>query len=191
MKTKFSGILTLLLAFVVVQMSFAQERAVSGTVSDNNSLPLPGATVVIKGTSTGTSTDFDGNYTINASVGDVLNFSYVGYATQSIKVTASGGINVILQPDNLLEEVVVTGFGIKREKREITYQTETVDEQLLNQAQATRAASSLAGKVAGLQINVQNNGVNPSSQILLRGLRSIGQSNQALVVIDGAIATTR
>ncbi len=189
MKTKFSGILTLLLAFVVVQMTFAQERTVSGTVSDNNSLPLPGATVVIQGTSTGTSTDFDGNYTINASVGDVLNFSYVGYATQRIKVEASGGISVILQPDNLLEEVVVTGFGIKREKREITYQTETVDEQLLNQAQSTRAASSLAGKVAGLQINVQNNGVNPSSQILLRGLRSIGQSNQALVVIDGAIAS--
>ena len=93
MKTKFSGILTLLLAFVVVQMTFAQERTVSGTVSDNNSLPLPGATVVIQGTSTGTSTDFDGNYTINASVGDVLNFSYVGYATQRIKVEASGELH--------------------------------------------------------------------------------------------------
>ncbi|NNL16214.1 MAG: SusC/RagA family TonB-linked outer membrane protein [Flavobacteriaceae bacterium] len=189
MKTKFSGILTLLLAFVV-QFTFAQEKTVSGTVSDNNGLPLPGATVVIQGTSTGTSTDFDGNYSINTAVGDVLNFSYVGYASQSATVGASNSINVSLQPDNQLEEVVVTGFGIKREKREITYQTETVDDELLLQAQNTSAVNSLAGKVAGLQINTQSNGVNPTSQILLRGLRSIGQSNQALIVIDGSIANT-
>ena len=79
MKTKFSGILTLLLAFVV-QLTFAQEKTVSGTVSDNNSMPLPGATVVIQGTSAGATTDFDGNYSITANVGDVLKFSYVGYS---------------------------------------------------------------------------------------------------------------
>ena len=82
MKTKFSFILTLLLAFVV-QISFAHEKKVSGTVSDNNGLPLPGSTVVISGTNSGVSTDFDGNYSIKASVGDVLTFSFVGYADQN------------------------------------------------------------------------------------------------------------
>ncbi|PWH83406.1 SusC/RagA family TonB-linked outer membrane protein [Algibacter marinivivus] len=190
MKTKFSGILTLLLAFVV-QLTFAQEKTISGTVSDGSGLPLPGATVLVKGTSSGTSSDFDGKYSIKANQGSTLVFSFVGYTTKEVSVGASNTINVTLQEDaESLEEVVVTAFGIKREKREITYQTEKVDEQLLNQAQSTRAASALAGKVAGLQINVQNNGVNPSSQILLRGVRSIGQNNQALIVIDGAISST-
>ncbi len=115
MKTKFSGILTLLLAFAV-QFSFAQEKTISGTVSDENNMPLPGATVVIKGTTSGTSTDFDGNYSISANVGDVLTYSYVGYSAQSKTVGASNSINVSLQPDNALEEVVVTAFGTKNEK---------------------------------------------------------------------------
>ena len=108
MKTKFSVILTLLLA-LVVQISFAQNQNVSGTVSDENGLPLPGATVVIEGTTTGVSTDFDGNYSIQANQGDVLLFSYVGYSTQSQAVGASNTINVSMEQDNALEEVVVVG----------------------------------------------------------------------------------
>ena len=96
MKTKFSVILTLLLA-LVVQISFAQNQNVSGTVSDENGLPLPGATVVVEGTTTGVSTDFDGNYSIQANQGDVLLFSYVGYSTQSQAVGASNTINVSIQ----------------------------------------------------------------------------------------------
>ena len=110
MKTKFSVILTLMLA-LVVQISFAQNKNVSGTVSDDNGLPLPGATVVIDGTSTGVSTDFDGNYSISVSVGDVLVFSYVGYANQSQTVGASNTINVSMVPDNsALEEVVIEAY---------------------------------------------------------------------------------
>ena len=101
MKTKFSVILTLLLA-LVVQISFAQNQNVSGTVSDENGLPLPGATVVIEGTTTGVSTDFDGKYSIQASQGDVLLFSYVGYSTQSQPVGASNTINVSMELDNSL-----------------------------------------------------------------------------------------
>ena len=82
MKTKFNVMLTLLLA-LVVQIGFAQNKNVSGTVSDDSGLPLPGATVIVEGTATGVSTDFDGNYSISVSEGDVLVFSYVGYATQS------------------------------------------------------------------------------------------------------------
>ena len=188
MKTKFSGILTLFLAFVV-QLTFAQEKTISGTISDENGLPLPGVNIIVKGTTTGTQTDFDGNYTIGASVGDVLSYSFLGYTTKEMTVGAANNISFAMEVDSeALDEVVITGFGIAREKREVTYVTEEVDEELLNQAQTTRAATGLAGKVAGLQINVQNNGVNPSSKIILRGFRSISGDNEALVVIDGNIS---
>ncbi|NNC51342.1 MAG: SusC/RagA family TonB-linked outer membrane protein [Flaviramulus sp.] len=189
MKTKFSGILTLLLAFVV-QLTFAQEKTISGTVSDGSGLPLPGATVLIKGTSTGTSTDFDGKYSIQAAQGSTLVFSFVGYTTKEATVGASNSINVTLQEDaEALEEVVIVGYGLARQKKTLTYQAESVDDAELIKVAPTRAASALAGKVAGLQINVQSNGVNPSTQVLLRGLRSISQNNSALIVIDGSIAS--
>ena len=93
MKTKLSVILSLFLA-LVVQIGFAQSKSVSGTVSDDSGLPLPGATVIIEGTTTGVSTDFDGKYSITASEGDVLVFSFVGYASQTQTVGASNTINV-------------------------------------------------------------------------------------------------
>jgi len=110
MKPKFTMILMLLA--LGVQMVFAQQKTVSGTVSDENGLPLPGATVLISGTSTGTSTDFDGKYQLTANVGDVLEISYVGYATQSVTVGASSTYDVQMQTDNTLDEVVVTGYTI-------------------------------------------------------------------------------
>ena len=110
MKTKFNVILTLVLA-LVVQISFAQNKNVSGIVSDDNGIPLPGATVIIDGTSSGVSTDFDGNYSIMATEGDVLVFSYVGYSNQSQTVGASNIINVSMEQDNALEEVVVVGYN--------------------------------------------------------------------------------
>jgi len=107
MKTKFTMILTLFMA-LIVQLSFAQQKTISGTVSDENGLPLLGATVVISGTTSGTTTDFDGKFMITASTGDVLNFSYVGYQSQNITVGTSNTVNVTLQLDNTLDEVVVT-----------------------------------------------------------------------------------
>ncbi|UPS90323.1 SusC/RagA family TonB-linked outer membrane protein [Bizionia sp. M204] len=189
MKTKFSGILTLFLAFVV-QLTFAQEKTISGTISDENGLPLPGVNIIVKGTATGTQSDFDGNYSVNASPGDVLTYSFIGYTTKEMTVGASNTISFAMEVDSqALEEVVITALGIKREKRETSYVTESVGSDELLTVQPQSAASALAGKVAGLQINVQDNGVNPSSQILLRGLRSITQSNSALIVIDGSIST--
>ena len=184
MKTKFSGILTLLLAFVV-QFTFAQEKTVSGTVSDNNSMPLPGATVVIKGTSTGASTDFDGNYSITANVGDVLNFSYVGYSGQSVPVGATTTmINVILQPDNALEEVVVTALGIKREKKSLGYATQEVKGDAVSKVKSTNFVNSLSGKIAGLDIKTSGT-LGGSTNVVIRGNSSVAGNNQALFVIDG------
>ena len=98
MKTKFSGILTLLLAFVV-QLTFAQEKTISGTISDGSGLPLPGATVLVKGTASGTSSDFDGKYSIQVNQGSALVFSFVGYTTKEVAVSTSNTINVTLQED--------------------------------------------------------------------------------------------
>ena len=186
MKTKFSGILTLLLAFVV-QFTFAQEKTVSGTVSDNNGLPLPGATVVIQGTSTGTSTDFDGNYSINTNVGDVLNFSYVGYSGQSVTVGASNSINVTLQPDNELEEVVVTALGIKREEKALGYSTQSVDSENLTAVRDANIVNSLSGKIAGVNITNSSGAVGAESRIVIRGISSISGDAQPLVVVDGVV----
>ena len=106
MKTKFSGILTLLLAFIV-QVTFAQEKTISGTVTDDSGA-LPGVSVVIKGSTAGTQTDFDGNYTIQANVGDILQFSFVGMTSKEVTVGISDTIDVVLEADNILEEVIVT-----------------------------------------------------------------------------------
>ncbi|HAV55585.1 MAG TPA: SusC/RagA family TonB-linked outer membrane protein, partial [Aequorivita sp.] len=105
MRTKFSGILTLLLA-LVVQLTFAQQKTITGTVTDDTGLPLPGANVIIKGTSTGTQSDFDGNYTISANVGQTLTFSYVGFDTKEVKVGTQNKIDITLEPGESLSEVV-------------------------------------------------------------------------------------
>ena len=116
MKTKLNGFLTLLLAFVV-QISFAQNKSVSGVVSDQNGSPLPGATVLVKGTNNGTTTDFDGNYTIQAAGEDILVFSFIGYVTKEVNVGDMTNVNVTLEEDaQALEEVVVTALGLERKK---------------------------------------------------------------------------
>ena len=116
MKTKFNGFLTLLLAFMV-QISFAQEKTVTGNVSDTSG-PLPGVTVIVKGTNLGTQTDFDGNYSISASTGAVLQFSFIGFKTIEKTIGTSNTIDIVMEESaEALEEVVVTALGITKEKK--------------------------------------------------------------------------
>jgi TonB-linked SusC/RagA family outer membrane protein len=170
----------------------AQGRTVSGRVtSSDDGAALPGVNVVLKGTTTGTVTDFDGRYSLNVpETGGTLLFTFIGLTTQEIEIGTRSIIDVAMVQDaQQLSEVVVSAFGIPRQKEELTYATEKIDANKLTQGQQTTAAQGLAGKIAGLQINVQNNGVNPSSQILLRGLRSVTSNNSALIVIDGVMST--
>ena len=126
MKTKLNGILTLLLA-LVVQVSFAQSKTVSGTVTDSDGLPLPGVNIVVDGTTNGTQTDFDGNYSISASNGQVLVFTYIGQKEARVTVGAADTYNVQMEEDaQALEEVVVTAQGIKREKQALGYAVSSV-----------------------------------------------------------------
>jgi TonB-linked SusC/RagA family outer membrane protein len=184
MKTKFTRILTLFMA-LIVHLTFAQQKTVSGTVSDENGLPLIGATVVISGTSSGTTTDFDGKYLLNASQGDVLNFSYVGYSDQNITVGASNTIDAALQPDNTLDEVVVTALGIKREEKALGYSVQTLKGEGLTEARESNISNSLSGKIAGVQVTGTSGSVGASSRIVLRGNSSITGNNEPLYVVDG------
>ena len=177
--------LLFLLTFFSLFNVMGQERTITGTVSDENGIPLPTATVLIKGTTNGTSTDFDGNYSIQANTGDVLSFSYVGYASLEQEIGNSNTINVLLSPDNTLDEVVITALGIKRKPKELAYATTELKKEQIVQAAPVDVATALVGKSSGLNINISDNGVNPSSSVVLRGYSSLTGNNGALIVVDG------
>ena len=183
MKTKFNGILALLLAFFV-QISFAQEKTITGTISDESG-PLPGVSVLVVGTNQGAVSDFDGKYTIKAKPGAVLQFSYVGMTTQTKTVGAAGVINVTLTGTNVLEEVVVTALGIKREKQALGYAVSEVKSDVLEQRAEGDFGRVLSGKASGVVIN-QTSGISGSgTNIVIRGYTSITGSNQPLFIVDG------
>ena len=188
MKTKFNGILTLLFAFLV-QISFAQEKTISGTVSDETG-GLPGVNVLKKGTSSGTETDFNGKYSIKANAGDILVFSFVGMKSTEKTVGESNTINVTMSNDNVLDEVVVTSMGIKREKKSLGYASQEVGGKEVSTVKLDNVVNSLSGKVSGVQIKANNN-FGGSANFLIRGVSSFTGNNQPLFVIDGIPMSNR
>ena len=187
MRTKFSGILTLLLAFVV-QLTFAQEKTISGTITDENSLPLPGVNVILKGTTTGTQSDFDGNYSVNASAGQTIVFSYLGYTTQEQAVTAStSNISFSMVPDaEALTEVVVTGYGGRtKSKKALGYAVSTITAEAIENKPESDIVRSLNGKVAGVQITGNSGASGSGTNFIIRSKSSINGNNQPLFVVDG------
>ena len=185
MKTKLSGILTLFLA-LIVQLSFAQEKTISGTVTDQDGLPLPGVNILVEGTTTGTQTDFDGLYSIDASVGQVLVFSYIGQKNARMTVGASNTINVQMEEDaQALEEVVVTALGIKRNPRSLGYSVKSVEAESITENSEPDLIRSLNGKVPGVNVNVSTGVAGASNKISIRGTTSFQGGNQPLFVVDG------
>ncbi|MCX2678472.1 SusC/RagA family TonB-linked outer membrane protein [Galbibacter sp. EGI 63066] len=179
MKTKLHVFLMLITA-LIVQFTFAQEKTVTGVVTDQDGLPLPGANVVVKGTTNGTQTDFDGNYSIKANAGDILVFSFVGQKTEERTIGASSTIDISLAQDaQALDEVVVTGLGIKREKKALGYSQQSVGGDQLVQARETDVANALAGKISGVQIVGNSSSTFGQSSIRLRG------NDDLLYVVDG------
>ncbi|TCI92545.1 SusC/RagA family TonB-linked outer membrane protein [Tenacibaculum sp. M341] len=183
MKTKINGILTLLLA-LIVQISFAQDKTISGTVSDDSG-PLPGVSVVKKGTSTGTETDFDGNYSIKAKTGDILIFSFVGMKTAEKTVGSSNTIDLVMSGDNVLEEVVVTALGVKKSTRRVGYATQNVSADVISKSNANDPISALTGQAAGVKITNSSGAAGAGSRIVIRGQTSLSGNNQALIIVDG------
>lgn len=185
MKTRF--IYFILVTLLATGLVHAQQRTITGTVTDaNDASGLPGASVTIKGTSTGTLTDVNGGFSLQTNTDSpVLVISFIGYLTQEVTAGNSDKIAIALKQDaKILNEVVVTALGISREKRALGYAVQEVKGEAL-QTRPTNALSALSGKVAGLQVVTSGGNMGGSSRVLLRGINSISGNNQPLYVIDG------
>lgn len=187
MRTKFSGILTLILA-LVVQLTFAQQKTITGTVTDDTGLPLPGANVIVKGTSSGTQSDFDGNYTVSANVGQTLVFSYVGFVAKEVKVGAQNKIDVSLLPDAAaLEEVVVTGYSTRNQTVQTSAVVSISASELSQMAPTTSIDNMLQGKAAGVQVTAANGKPGQGAFVRIRGTGSLTPgASSPLYIVDGS-----
>ena len=184
MKTKFSVVLTLI-AVLVVQISFAQNKNVTGTISDDSGLPLAGATIIIDGTTTGVSTDFDGNYSIVVSESDTLVISYVGYASVSEVVGARNVINVTMNPDNTLDEVVVLGYN-STTKTAFTGTATKIETENIEAKALGNVSQALRGEVAGVNVISSSGAPGSDATIRIRGFGSVNGNRSPLYIVDGA-----
>jgi len=168
------------------QAALAQQITVSGTITDAAGIPLPAANVIEKGTTNGTSSDFDGNFTIQVSGNATLAFSSLGYLSQEVGVENRSRVNVSLEEDSqMLDEVVVTALGIKKERKALGYSVQEIKGGDLLEARETNLVNAMSGKVSGLQVIRGSNGPASSSKIVLRGNNSLTGDNQPLIVVDG------
>lgn len=170
----------------LIIISRIQDIKISGTVKDEHGIALPGATVRIKGNAGGTSTDINGRFTLSVQPNAIIVISYAGFQTKEIAVNNKTTLSITLSEDTkLLTEVVVTALGIKKERRALGYSVSQVQGESLTQARENNIANSLVGKVAGLDINATAGGVGSATNITIRGVSSLSQTNQPLFVING------
>ena len=185
MKSKLTWVLTLFLV-LIMSFSFAQEKTISGTVTDQSGLPLPGVSVLVVGTTKGTQTDFDGNYTITASTGQQLRFSYVGQKTSEALIGTSSTINVQLEEDSqALEEVVVVAYG-KQKKEAIVGSIATVGVETIEKQKVTSITQAIQGSVPGVNIITSGGVPGENATIRIRGIGSINASAEPLIILDGS-----
>lgn len=189
MKSQTNRILMLFLA-LVTQISFAQESTVTGKVTDDTGIPLPGVNIIVKGTNSGTQSDFDGKYTINVNSGAVLTFSYLGFATKEVTVGSNNEINVQLSEDAAaLEEVVVTGVASGTSKRKLGVSVNSVMAEDLQVQGAQSVDQALQGKIAGTIIQSTTGQPGQQQNIILRSINSLN-SSQPMILIDGIQVST-
>ena len=166
-----------------------EPRTVSGTVIDHNGQPIPGASVFVQGTTTGTTTDIDGRFTLLVPgnlLGGSLEFNSLGYEIVRMVIGSNKNFTVTLNEEAVsLEGTVVTALGIRRDQKALSYNVQEVNAELLTTVKDANFINSLAGKVAGVAINTSSSGVGGASKVVLRGNKSISQSSNALYVIDG------
>ncbi|MDY8133984.1 TonB-dependent receptor [Aquimarina sp. 2201CG5-10] len=174
----------LMLVFFMTSLAFAQQN-VSGTVTDNSGLPLPGVNILVKDTDRGTQTDFDGNYTIEVNTGEIITYSYVGFIAQEVAVTSQSTIDIVLEEDvSTLEEVVVVGYGTQSRRR-ITANIASVSSEEINEIPTPSVQSTLSGKAAGVQVTQLNGKVEGGIKVRVRGISTISSSQEPLYVVDG------
>lgn len=174
----------MLLFMLLAHIAYAQEKSVSGTIKDESG-PLPGVTVLVKGTSIGTETDFNGEFTLKVKPENVLVFSYLGYKTIEKTVGSTSVFNLtMVQDDNILDEVVVVGFG-KQSKRNLTDNVAKISGKDLQEISTPSLQNTLSGKAAGVQVTQVNGKVDGGVKIFIRGVSTISSSKEPLYVIDG------
>lgn len=174
----------MLLSIFSITSVFAQQT-VTGKVTDASG-NVPGVSVSVKGTSRGTQTAADGSYSIQASEGDILRFSMVGYSAQEVTVTTAKTINILLEENQgSLDEVVVTALGIKREAKSLGYSTQKVGGEELTKTNAPNALVGAMGKVSGMNVSLSNGVEGGSQRVVIRGAASLTGANQPLYVVDG------
>lgn len=184
MKTKLRVLLTLLTA-LMMQISFAQQRTVSGTVKDDGGFPIPGVNVVIKGTTNGTQTDIDGKFSIQAAATDVLVFSYIGMKTREMPAISTT-LNISLSDEaTQLEGVVVTAFGIKRNPKDLGYSVSSVKNTDVTENSEPDLIRAINGKVPGVNVNLSTGVAGAANQITIRGTSSLTGNTQPLIIVDG------
>jgi TonB-linked SusC/RagA family outer membrane protein len=164
----------------------AQERQIAGTVKDANGAGLPGVSVVVKGTTLGTTTNAEGRYSLQAGNNATLVFSFIGYVTQEAAVGSRASVDIVLAEDVLqLGEVVVTALGVERSQKALQSSITKVPGMSLTQARENNLGSSIQGRVAGVNVSTAATGAAGSSRVIIRGEKSVGSNNQPLYVIDG------
>ena len=179
---RYTLFLLLFISFLNSNQILSQDNTITGVVSDQDNIPLPGANVLIKGTMTGTLTDFDGAYSIEASQGQILVFSYLGLKTQERAIGTSNSINVRMEENaEALQEVVVTALGIKKEKQALGYAVSEVNSEEFEQQSQGDIARILTGKASGVQINQQSGLSGSGTNIVIRGLNSFSTSNAGFI----------
>lgn len=163
-----------------------QKRRVTGTITDNRE-PVIGASIIVKGTTNGTISDLDGNFSLEVSDGQTLEISYIGYVTQEVLINGQTNLNILLQEDTqALDEIVVTALGMKRSEKSLGYAMKELKGDELN-TNLVNPVSALQGKVAGVEISGSDGGIFGSSKILIRGASTLGKNNQPIYVVDGII----
>ena len=165
----------------------AQSIVVQGQVTDNTGLPLIMVNIIEEGTTNGTVTDMDGNYTLTVTEGATIEFSFIGYASLKKVVTpGTSRIDVVLTEDTqLLDNVVVTALGIKRQEKALSYNVQNIKQDELTRVKDANLINSLNGKIAGVNIQSSSSGAGGATKVIMRGVKSIEGNNNALYVIDG------
>ena len=184
----YKSLVAVLLLIFTVQQVQAQTVTVSGVVvAQSDKQPIPGVSVLIKGTKTGTQTDLQGRFSLTASPKDALVFSFIGFNTQEVSATATNSLRVVLQEaQNSLNEVVVTALNISKDKKSLGYSVQGLKSKDISEAKEANLVNALSGKIAGVQVT-GSQGDMGSSRIVIRGETSVSGNNQPLFVVDGVI----
>lgn len=186
MQSKLLCVAVFMASLFICSGAWAQTKLVKGKVQDESGMPLPKASILVKGTNTGTSSGDDGSFELTVPANATLVISAIGYNKTEVKTSAKDFVTISLLPDNRsLNEVVVTALGVKREKRNLTFSSQEIKADELVKAKESNILNAMTGKVAGVQITSSSGTPGASSRIVIRGVTSIIGNNEALIVVDG------